>query len=272
MFENTPLARRQWTGLDDERLASIGFVNFAWNALERKFASLVWVTAGWTQEVGELVVSGMGNVSLVALFTNLLRHELKERDDRRLWRQGFETGVLFDAIRDARNDVVHTFFDCDPTTGAEGYFKGSARKSTSGRAELRTVAMEKGDIDDLCSAISDCFELIDDLILKIWFRRRILRGSRRAPARSYEQAVHGWQDPPFDVGRLKAYPKKRSRHAGPRQAGRPGRPPAPEGLLSATPDGERPSVVGVPDAFSASLAKEPFGGASLSAPLADESN
>ena len=166
MFENTPLIRRQWTGLDDEHLASIGFVNFAWNALERKFASLVWVTGGWTQEVGELVVAGMGNVSLVLLFTNLLKHELKTRDDRRLWEQGFETGVLFDAICDARNDVVHAFFDCDPTTGEEGYFKGSPRKCTSGQAELKMVAMAASDIDELCCAVSDCFESIDDLILK----------------------------------------------------------------------------------------------------------
>ncbi len=226
MFENTPLARRQWTGLDDEHLASIGFVNFAWNALERKFASLVWVTAGWTQEVGELVVAGMGNVSLVTLFFNLLKQELKKRDDRRLWEQGSETGILFDAIRDARNDVVHTFFHCDPTTGAEGYFKGSPRKSTTGQAELRTVAMETGDIDELCCAISDCFESIDDLILKIWFRRRILRGSRRPNARSYEQAVHGWQDTAFDIGRLKDYPKKRSHRTRSSQGGR-STPPGP---------------------------------------------
>jgi hypothetical protein len=208
---NTPLGRRQWTGLDDEHLASIGFVNFAWNALERNFASLVWVTAGWTQEVGELVVASMGNVSLVTLFINLLKQELKERDDRRLWDQGAQTGALFDEIRDARNDVVHSFFYSDPTTGANGHFKASARKNTSGRPELRTVAMEKNDIDDLCFAISDCFESIDDLALKMWFRRRFLGGEHGASATSYEQAVHGWQDPPFDVKRLIVYPKKRSR-------------------------------------------------------------
>ena len=211
LFENTPLARRQWTGLDDEHLASIGFVNFAWNALERKFASLVWVTAGWTQDVGELVVAGMGNVSLVTLFVNLLKQELKEKDDRRIWDQGVLTGVLFDAIRDARNDMVHTFFFSDPTTGTEGHFKASARKNRSGQAELRTVAMAKSDIDDLCLAISDCFESIDDLILKIWFRRRFLGGGPKASAHSYEQAVHGWQEPPFDVKGLRIYPKKRSR-------------------------------------------------------------
>ncbi len=213
MFLNTPLARRQWTGLDDEHLASIGFVNFAWNALERKFASLVWVTAGWTQEVGDLVLASMGNVSLVTLFINLLKQELKKRDDRRIWDQGRQTGALFDEIRDARNDVVHSFFYCDPAGGVEGHFKGSARKNTSGQAELRTVAMEKSDIEDLCRAIADCFESVDDLILKIWFRRRFLGGEQGASAHLYDRAVHGWQDPPFDVCRLQIYPKKRRRRS-----------------------------------------------------------
>jgi hypothetical protein len=212
VFENTPLARRQWTGLDDEHLASIGFVNFAWNALERKFASLVWVTAGWTQDVGDLVIASMGNVSLVTLFVNLLKQELKARDDRRIWDQGAQTGRLFDAIRDARNDLIHSFFLADPTTGIEGHFKPSARKSTTGQSELRTVAMAQSDIDDMCFAISDCFESIDDLILKFWFRRRFLE----APELAYEEAVHGWQDPPFDIGRLQIYPAKRSQGRSPR--------------------------------------------------------
>jgi len=209
LFENTPLARRLWTGLDDEHLASIGFVNFAWNALERKFSSLVWVAGGWTQEMGEVVIASLGNVSLVTLFINLLKQELKRRDDRRMWRQGSQTGLLFDDIRAARNDVIHCFFLCDPTSGVEGYFKPSARKSTSGEAELRTVAMAKNDLDELCFAISDCYESIDDLILKIWFRRRLLESAPHASAEAYEKAVYGWQDPPFDIRRLKTYREKR---------------------------------------------------------------
>jgi hypothetical protein len=216
VFENTPLARRQWTGLDDEHLASIGFVNFVWNSLERKFSSLVWITAGWSQDVGELVLASMGNVSLVTIFINLLKQELREREDRRLFDQGTLTGALYDEIRAARNDMIHSFFYCDPTTGVEGYFKGSARKNKSGQAELRTVAMAKGDIDELCYAISNCLESIDDLILKIWFRRRFLGGARKTSAQSYERAVHGWQDPPFDIERLRTYPK--ARLTGPRPA------------------------------------------------------
>jgi hypothetical protein len=99
--------------------------------------------------------------------------------------------------------------------------------------------MEQGDIDELCRAISDCFESIDDLILKIWFRRRFLRGNRRAPALSYEQAVHGWQNPPFDVGRLRIFPTKRSR-----RAGRPRRPQPGERRTD-----ERERVLEKPDAL-----------------------
>jgi hypothetical protein len=218
VFENTALARRQWTGLDDEHLASIGFVNFAWNALERKFASLVWVAADWTQDVGELVVSGMGNVSLVSLFINLLKQELKEKPDRRLWEQGSGIGILFDTIRDARNDVVHTFFDMDPTSGLDGHFKGAPRKGRGGRAEIRTIAMGRGDIDDLCHAISDCVESIDDLILKIWFRRRLLAAGQPDSPQSYERTVHGWRSPPIDLTRLKVYPTMRVQKQAERRA------------------------------------------------------
>jgi hypothetical protein len=218
MFINTPMARRLWTGLDDEHLASIGFVNFGWNALERKFASLIWVTAGWDQEVGELVIANIGNVSLVKLFANLMKQELKSRPDRELWAQAKETGALFDEIREARNDIVHCFFHCDPTKGLEGHFKATPRRGASGAAELRTVAMRKEDIDDLCVAISDCLESIDDLVMKIWFRRRLLAAEQAPAERAYDEAVHGWRTAPFDARRLRVYPKKRARRLEPRDA------------------------------------------------------
>jgi hypothetical protein len=215
VFINTPMARRLWTGLDDEHLASIGFINFGWNALERKFACLIWVAAGWDQDVGELVLASMGNVSLVKLFLNLMKQELKDRPDRRLWTQASETGALYDEIREARNDVVHCFFHCDPTSGIEGHFKTTTRKTTGGTTELKTVAMGKSDIDDLCVAISDCLESIDDLIMKIWLRRRALAAEAAdgtaSPAPARDAAVHGWSPASFDVRRLRTYPKERAR-------------------------------------------------------------
>ena len=216
MFINSPMARRQWTGLDDEHLASIGFINFGWNALERKFASLVWVTGGLDPDVGELVFASMGNVSLVKLFLNLLKQQLRVRPDRLLWSQAAQTGALFDEIWEARNDVVHCFFHVDPANGVEGHYKASIRRSGSGRPELRTVAMGKEDIDDLCVAISDCLESIDELVMKIWFRRRFLLAGNDGEGvaeDAYRRAVHGWSAAPFDTRRLKIYPKKRRRRA-----------------------------------------------------------
>ncbi len=62
---------------------------------------------------------------------------------------------------------------------------------------------------------------IDDLILKIWFRRRLLGGKRPLSAQTYHKAVHGWQDPPFDLRRLRIYPEQRSQSLGASQGRRP---------------------------------------------------
>ncbi len=216
LFINTPMARRQWTGLDDEHLSSIGFINFAWNALERKFSSLVWVTAGLDQEVGELMIANMGNVSLVKLFGNLLKQDLRIRPDRRLHLQATLTGDLFDVIREARNDVVHCFFYCEPTTWVAGHYKTATRKTATGAPELRTVAMGKADIDDLCLAIAECIESTDDLLLKIWLRRRHFAAG--PDARGGDETLAGWAGAPFDLRRLRVYPRKRARRLAPREA------------------------------------------------------
>ena len=152
---------------------------------------------------------------------NLLKQELRDRPDRLLWSQAAQTGALFDEIREARNDVVHCFFHVDPAKGVEGHYKTSTRRTESGRPELRTVAMGKDDIDDLCVAISDCLESIDDLVMKIWFRRRfLLADGARLAEDAYRRAVHGWSATPFDMRRLKTYPKKRARRAPAREAER----------------------------------------------------
>ncbi len=120
---------------------------------------------------------------------------------------------MFDEIREARNDVVHCFFHCDPTKGVEGHYKATTRRGASGAPELRTVAMGKDDIDDLCVAISDCLESIDDLVMKIWFRRRLLAADETHAERAYDEAVQGLRSVPFDVRRLRIYAKKRARRA-----------------------------------------------------------
>jgi hypothetical protein len=219
LFQNTQLARRFWTGLDDGHLASIGFVNFAWNILERKFCSLVWVTAGWDQPTGELVTADLGNVSMAGLLVNLLILNLKEYEDDRLLDQGQLTVSVFDGIRADRNDIVHSFFFHDPTKEISHNIKISAKKRR-GTAEIKSIAMSNNDIDTLCAAISDCYDSIDDLVHKLWFRRKFLSGERGPFAQTYEYAVHGWRAPSFDIERLRNQVRIRSQRLNPPQGQR----------------------------------------------------
>jgi hypothetical protein len=216
LFRNTPLARRFWTGLEDDHLAGIGFVNFAWNILERKFCSLIWVTAGWDQTTGELVTADLGNVSAITLFMNLLILNLKEHSDESLFEQGSLTASVLNDVRADRNDIIHSFFFNDPTKGIGQNIKINA-KSRKGQPEIQTIAISKNDIDILCKAMSDCYDSIEDLIHKLYFRRKFLSGERGALARSYEQAVHGWQAPSFDIGRVRSHVGKRSQRSNPPQ-------------------------------------------------------
>jgi hypothetical protein len=201
MFQNTSLARSSWTGLNDEHLASIGFVSFAWSALERKFASLVWATAGWSQEIGELVTSDLGNVSLAALFLNLLKQTLRERPDALILEQGVKTAAVFDG-GDSANNI-------------NGHFNLTKKRSDTGEVEITTVVMSKQDIDVLCFAISACSDAIDDLTHKLLFRRRFL--ASKTSGNTYEQTVHGWQDPSFDIERLQTFLEARSQRPNPRK-------------------------------------------------------
>jgi hypothetical protein len=167
VLRNTQLNRRFWTGLDDEHLASLGYVNFAWNVLERKFTSLIWVAADWPQEMGELITADLGNVSMITLFINLIKQTV---DDQRIKDQATITVAVLDGLRTDRNDLIHSFFYRDPTKVIGGHIKVTA-KSRSGSAEIKMVAMSKTDINQMCKDISECFESVDDLIHKLHFRR-----------------------------------------------------------------------------------------------------
>ena len=147
MFINTPMARRQWTGLDDKHLASIGFVNFGWNALERKFASLIWVTAGWDQDVGELVIANLAMFRWSSC-ANLLRQELRDRPNRIISTQAAQTGALFEEIRE-RETTSSIAFSTATRPWASRAIQGlDPQDRGAGHPELRTVAIGKADIDD----------------------------------------------------------------------------------------------------------------------------
>jgi hypothetical protein len=129
-FTNDTNWRRFWTGIDDDHLASVAFANYAWNIVERKFVSLVWIAADWTQKVGELVTADLGNVSVATLFINLVKQSVT--DDDRIVSQATKTVAVLDSIRAERNDLIHSFFYRDPVKKAGLHVKLSA-KPKSGR-------------------------------------------------------------------------------------------------------------------------------------------
>ncbi len=197
-------------------------MNFAWNALERKFAALIWTAADINQELGELLTADLGNISAAALFVNLLKRELSQEADDSLLDQGTKTVAVFDAIRCGRNDMIHSFYYRDASGGIDGYFKITSKNKT-GQAEIKTVAMSKPDLDTLCEGISVCFESMNDLVHKLHFRRRFLAGERGAFSQNYAQAVHGWQEPSFDIERLRTFLREHSQRLNPPQG-----PPQPQ--------------------------------------------
>jgi hypothetical protein len=171
MFTNTPLARRFWTGLNDDHLASIGFANFAWNILERKFASLVWVAADWSQEIGELVTADLGNVSMATLFINIIKQSVT--DDDRILCQATRTVAVLDGIRSDRNNLIHSFFHRDPTRLNP---RPSRPPPLSSPAVISIVVMT----DALLLVLGDCVALGVDApaaLLQVMFHRRRCDGT-----------------------------------------------------------------------------------------------
>jgi hypothetical protein len=212
-FTNNTHWRRFWTGIDDDHLASVAFANYAWNIVERKFASLVWIAADWPQKVGELVTADLGNVSVATLFINLVKQSII--DDDRIVLQATKTVALVDSIRGERNDLIHSFFHHDPVKKAGLHIKLSA-KPKSGEAEIKIVTLSKDRINEMLSDLSICYDSIDDISHKITFRRFYLTGKMKAYG-SYDNAVHGWREPSFDIELLRTCLRRRSQRQNPPQ-------------------------------------------------------
>ena len=219
MFQNTPAARQFWSGVDDERLLGIGYVNVACSVLEKKFHSLIWITAGWSQQVGELEIADIANVSASSLFIYQLKLNLGRYNDRLLLEQGTKTAALFDNICADRNDILHSFFIIDPNRDLDRRINRST-KHRNGEPEIKTIAWSKHDINELCIEISDCYESIDDLIGKIWFRRKFIDEEFGKNSQNYEQRFHDGQEPSFDIKRLLRHLKGRSQRLNPPQGPR----------------------------------------------------
>jgi hypothetical protein len=172
-FTNDAVGRHFWTGIDDDHLASVAFANYAWNIVERKFVSLVWIAADWTQSVGELVTADLGNVSVATLFINLVKQHIT--DDDRIVQQSIKTVALLDSLRGERNDFIHSFFHYDPVSSASRHIKLSA-KPRSGEAEIKFITLSKDRINEMLEDLSTCYDSMDDVAHKITFRRYFERG------------------------------------------------------------------------------------------------
>jgi hypothetical protein len=216
-FANDALKRRLWTGVDDDHLASVAFANYAWNIVERKFVSLVWIAADWTQSVGELVTADLGNVSVATLFVNLIRQNIT--NDERIILQATKTVALLDSLRGERNDLIHSFFHHDPVSSASRHIKLTA-KTRSGEAEIKVVTLSKDRKNKMLEDLSICYDSMDDLAHKITFRRYFEKGLMQAYG-SYEVAVHGWRSPAFDADLLQTSLKRRSLRLNPPQGQTP---------------------------------------------------
>jgi hypothetical protein len=147
------------------------------------------------------------------------RLNLNGYNDPILLEQGIKTAALFDNIRDERSDIVHSLFSRDPTIGLDRHIKMSA-KQRGGQSEIKTIALPKDDINELCIEISDCYESIDDLIYKIWLRRKFFDEESGKPSHIYEQSVHDRQKPSFDIERLLRHLRGRSQRLNPPQGAR----------------------------------------------------
>jgi hypothetical protein len=212
-FTNNALGRQFWTGVDDDHLTSVAFANYVWNMLERKFVSLVWVAADWPQKVGELVTADLGNVSVATLLINIIKQNIL--DDDRIIKQATKTVALVDSIRNERNELIHSFFIHDPVARSGRHMKLSA-KGRSGEAEIKVVTLSKNRINEMLEDMSICYDSIDDLAHKITFKRYFENGLMKAYG-SYDNAVHGWREPSFDIELLRTCLRRRSQRLNPPQ-------------------------------------------------------
>jgi hypothetical protein len=206
---NTSTMRRDITGMSDTQLASIGAVTVLWNGIERNLVGCIWEAAGWKQEIGELVTADLGNVARPDLLMNLVNRIVT--DDNRIVDQTRRTLALLDIMRGARNDLMHGFFDWSKSGPASRdiLHKFTAKKR-SGAAEAKAIPVAQATLDSLFKDMLLCNESLDDLRHKLLFRQRFLEGERDVFAQNYEDAVHGWRAPCFDIQLVRECLKRRT--------------------------------------------------------------
>lgn len=148
MNEEYPVEVVRVEDLDDARLAKIGSIVISWNLAESGLAQLIWALGNLPADAAELITTDMGTVSRITLARNLLN---RSYTDHVLFEHVQSALSLFDACREARNDVVHaqTYLVSDGQT----YGKFSA-KAGRGYLAAKKAAYSVEELTLLESAIS----------------------------------------------------------------------------------------------------------------------
>ncbi|WP_238310718.1 hypothetical protein [Methylobacterium organophilum] len=221
---NTPLMRKARTGMSDEQLAILGYISVLWNALERNLVAAIWAAANWDQETGELVTADMPNVSRADLLLNLMNKNIV--DDAKLMEIANVTVALYNLLRGARNDLMHGFHfnKFYQSVNPPSLMKISAKRRT-GAAEIKSIAVDLSVLEELATDLSLCEESFNDLYHRLFFRNLWNAGERGVFAQNYEDAVHGWRAPSFEISYVQESLRIRSQRLNPPQPNPP-RPPS----------------------------------------------
>jgi hypothetical protein len=202
--------------MSDQQLTMIGYISVVWNALERHLVACIWSAAGWPQDIGELVTADLGDVSRCDLLANLA-NRIKGDDDR-IVSQTIKTLALYDHVRAARNDLMHGFYNFREQGWPLSHeLKKFTAKRRSGSVEMKSVGVALPVLEELAADLFTCNDSLDDLYHKFLFRGRFLNGERGVFAQNYEDAVHGWRAPAFDIARVQEAVARRSKLRNPPQ-------------------------------------------------------
>lgn len=197
------------TGMSDEQLATIGYINVLWNGVERNLEGCIWAAANWSQELGQVVTADLQNVSRATLLMNIVHQRIG--DDERLIEHACKSMELYERLRSVRNDLIHGFFNWSRRSGKtlDTLLKFTAKHRT-GFAEAKVVPVSQGTLDRIAEDMAVCLEALNDLMHKLIFRQRYLDGERGPLARTYDDAVHGWRAPSFDTNLVRECLSRRS--------------------------------------------------------------
>jgi hypothetical protein len=183
------LAKFLKSGLTENQLRSIGHITILWNSIETRFEQLIWLAAGWSDDMGSLVTADMDYLSKYRLASNLVNFRTS---DAGVKDYGLATIKLFDSARMARNDVIHGLpvLDKDSTEAIVSQ-KRSAKKGT-GALRKTKHDISQAALDQLIKDLAVLEAAIESNIFQLWFIHlmEIRKMSRKHYAENIEHATY----------------------------------------------------------------------------------